>query len=102
LAPPFIRFENGVAEIVRKYFGDVFIALNFDFPSHEITYRDSDLACSHFSGLLLQLFNARSAPLILGRGRVPGNGCEAPRLYPMCAARRLDSGTRFRPQTSSD
>jgi hypothetical protein len=29
-----IRFENGVAEIVRNYFGDVFITLNFDFPSH--------------------------------------------------------------------
>src|SRR5262249_36186926 len=34
LAPAFIRFEYGVAEIVRKYFGDVFFALNFDFPSH--------------------------------------------------------------------
>ena len=34
LAAPFIHFENGVAEIVRNYFGDVFIALNFDFPSH--------------------------------------------------------------------
>jgi hypothetical protein len=39
LASPFIRFENGVAEIVGMHFGDVFIALNFDFPSHEITYR---------------------------------------------------------------
>jgi hypothetical protein len=29
-----IRFENGVAEIIGKYFGDVFFALNFDFPSH--------------------------------------------------------------------
>src|SRR5262249_7746446 len=44
----------------------------------------------------------RSAPLILGRGRVPRDGCEAPRPYPICAARRLDSGTRFQPQTSSD
>ena len=34
LAPPFIRFENGVAEIVGKYFGDVFFAPNFDFPRH--------------------------------------------------------------------
>jgi hypothetical protein len=34
LAPPFIRFENGVTEIVRNCFGDVFIALDFDFPSH--------------------------------------------------------------------
>jgi len=29
-----IRFENGAAEIIGKYFGDVFFALNFDFPSH--------------------------------------------------------------------
>jgi hypothetical protein len=35
LAPPFIRFENGVAEIVGKYFGNVFFALNFDFPRHK-------------------------------------------------------------------
>jgi hypothetical protein len=34
LAPPLIRFENGVAEIIGKYFGDVFFALNFDFPGH--------------------------------------------------------------------
>jgi hypothetical protein len=34
LAPPLIRFGNGVAEIVGKYFGDVFFALNFDFPGH--------------------------------------------------------------------
>ena len=34
LAPPLIHFENGVAEIIRKYFGDVFFALDFDFPSH--------------------------------------------------------------------
>ena len=34
LAPPSIRFENGVAEIIGKYLGDVFFALNFDFPSH--------------------------------------------------------------------
>jgi hypothetical protein len=34
LAPPFIRFENGVAEIVGKYLGDVFFALNFDFSRH--------------------------------------------------------------------
>jgi hypothetical protein len=30
LAPPLIRVENGVAEIIGKYFGDVFFALNFD------------------------------------------------------------------------
>ena len=34
LTPPLTRFENGVAEIIGKYFGDVFFALNFDFPSH--------------------------------------------------------------------
>jgi hypothetical protein len=38
VAPPFIRFENGVLEIVGKYLGGLFSALNFDFPSHEITY----------------------------------------------------------------
>jgi hypothetical protein len=38
LAPPLIRFENGVAEIIGKYFGDVFFALDFDLPSHnEVT-----------------------------------------------------------------
>jgi hypothetical protein len=40
--------------------------------------------------------------MILDRGRVPRNGCEAPRPYPICAARRLDLGTRFQPQTCSD
>ena len=34
LPSPFIRLENGVAEIIGKYFGDVFIALDFDFPIH--------------------------------------------------------------------
>jgi hypothetical protein len=34
MAPPLIRFENGVAEIIGKYLGDVFFALNFDFSSH--------------------------------------------------------------------
>jgi hypothetical protein len=29
-----VRFENCVAEIIGKDFGDVFFALNFDFPGH--------------------------------------------------------------------
>jgi hypothetical protein len=33
LAPALIRFENGVAEIIGKYLGDVFFALNFYFPN---------------------------------------------------------------------
>jgi hypothetical protein len=37
-APPLIRFENGVLGIVGDYFGRLFSALSFDFPSHEITY----------------------------------------------------------------
>ena len=35
LLPPFLRFENGVAEIVTKRFGDVSFALDFDFPGHK-------------------------------------------------------------------
>ena len=34
LAPPMIRFENGVLGIVGNYFGGLFSALSFDFPSH--------------------------------------------------------------------
>src|SRR5205807_8978061 len=34
LAPPLIRSENGVLGIVRNYFGGLFSALSFDFPSH--------------------------------------------------------------------
>jgi hypothetical protein len=29
-----IRFENGVLGIVGNYFGGLFSALRFDFPSH--------------------------------------------------------------------
>jgi hypothetical protein len=29
-----IRFENGVLGIVGNYFGGLFSALSFDFPSH--------------------------------------------------------------------
>jgi hypothetical protein len=29
-----IRFENGVLWIVGNYFGGLFSALSFDFPSH--------------------------------------------------------------------
>jgi hypothetical protein len=39
LAPPLIRIENGVAEIVGKCFGKVFFVLNFDSPrEYEITF----------------------------------------------------------------
>ena len=34
VAPPLIRFENGVLGIVGNYFGGLFSALSFDFPSH--------------------------------------------------------------------
>jgi hypothetical protein len=34
VAPPLIRFENGVLGIVGNYFGGPFSALSFDFPSH--------------------------------------------------------------------
>jgi hypothetical protein len=34
VAPPLIRFENGVLGIVGNYFGGLFSALRFDFPSH--------------------------------------------------------------------
>jgi hypothetical protein len=40
VAPPLIRFENGVLAIVGNYFSGLFGALGFDFPSHEITYGD--------------------------------------------------------------
>jgi hypothetical protein len=38
VAPPLIRFGNGVLGIVGNYFVGLFSALGFDFPSHEITY----------------------------------------------------------------
>jgi len=38
VAPPLIRFENGVLRVVGNYFSGLFSALSFDFPSHEITY----------------------------------------------------------------
>jgi hypothetical protein len=34
VAPPLIHFENGILGIVRNYFGCLFSALSFDFPSH--------------------------------------------------------------------
>jgi len=34
VAPPLIRFENGVLGIVGNYFGILLSALRFDFPSH--------------------------------------------------------------------
>src|SRR5690242_18140388 len=34
LAPPLIRFEDGVLGIVGNYFAALFSALSFDFPSH--------------------------------------------------------------------
>jgi hypothetical protein len=34
VAPPLIRFENGVLGIVGNYFRRLFSALSFDFPSH--------------------------------------------------------------------
>jgi hypothetical protein len=34
VATPLIRFENGVLGIVRNYFGGLFSARSFDFPSH--------------------------------------------------------------------
>ena len=37
VAPPLIRFENGVLGIVGNYFVGLFSGLGFDFPSHEFT-----------------------------------------------------------------
>src|SRR5689334_24280552 len=34
VAPPLIRFDNGVLGIVGNYFAGLFRALSFDFPSH--------------------------------------------------------------------
>jgi hypothetical protein len=34
VAPKLIRFENGELGIVGNYFGGLFRALSFDFPSH--------------------------------------------------------------------
>ena len=44
--PPLIHFENGELGIVRKYFGGLFSALSFDFPSHGITYGGHAIAIS--------------------------------------------------------
>jgi hypothetical protein len=47
VAPPLIRFENGVLGIVGNYFGGLFSALSFDFPSHiEFTFGSACLRLS--------------------------------------------------------
>jgi hypothetical protein len=51
VAPPLIHFENGVLGIVGNYFGGLFSALSFDFPSHEIPMALGDPLLARLDGL---------------------------------------------------
>lgn len=80
LAPPLIHFENGELGIVGKYFGCLFSARSFDFPSHGITLLkpDPSLARKNTRHVVEPASDARGAPAA-GAGQIT---CRSTTLRP--------------------